>query len=35
MGSRGGFPGLPLELTCPDKHFTLLNRKSKKIAFLR
>ena len=33
-GSGAGFPGIPLSIFFPDRHFTLIERSSKKTAFL-
>lgn len=35
LGSGGGFPGIPLAVALPDLAFTLLDAKTKAIAFLR
>ena len=34
VGSGAGFPGLPIAITCPDIHVTLLDSVGKKTAFL-
>ena len=31
LGTGGGFPGLPLAICCPDKHFFLLDSVAKKL----
>lgn len=34
IGSGGGLPGIPLAITFPDAHFTLIERMSKRCTFL-
>ena len=34
LGSGGGFPGIPIAITCPDKQVFLIERKQNKAAFL-
>src|SRR5262245_45671664 len=34
VGTGGGFPGIPLAVACPDKHFTLIDGTQKKIRFV-
>lgn len=34
IGTGAGFPGLPIAITCPNYHVTLLDSTQKKIAFL-
>jgi 16S rRNA (guanine527-N7)-methyltransferase len=34
VGTGPGFPGLPLAITQPDRHFTLLDSNNKKIMFV-
>ena len=35
LGSGAGFPGLPIQLLCPDLQVTLAESQNKKVAFLR
>lgn len=35
VGTGGGFPGLPLAITMPEREFTLLDSNGKKISFVR
>ena len=35
IGTRAGFPGLPLAITEPDRHFVLLDSNNKKIMFVQ
>jgi len=34
VGTGAGFPGLPLAVTNPDKHFTLIDSNNKKVRFV-
>lgn len=34
VGTGAGFPGLPLAIACPDKHFTLIEPIDKRVQFL-
>jgi 16S rRNA (guanine527-N7)-methyltransferase len=34
VGTGGGFPGIPLAVACPQKHFTLIDGTQKKIRFV-
>ncbi|MEM8984405.1 MAG: 16S rRNA (guanine(527)-N(7))-methyltransferase RsmG [Pseudomonadota bacterium] len=34
IGTGAGFPGLPLAIVCPDRHFALLDSVGKKIRFV-
>lgn len=35
VGSGGGLPGLPLAITAPERRFTLIESRAKRVAFLR
>lgn len=35
VGTGGGFPGLPLAIVAPERHFTLLDSNGKKIRFVQ
>lgn len=35
LGTGAGFPGLPLAIACPERHFTLIDATAKKIRFIR
>lgn len=34
VGTGGGFPGIPLAVACPERHFTLIDGTQKKIRFV-
>jgi 16S rRNA (guanine527-N7)-methyltransferase len=34
VGTGGGFPGVPLAVACPQRHFTLIDGTAKKIRFV-
>ena len=34
LGTGAGFPGLPLAIACPQRHFTLVDSTAKKIRFI-
>jgi 16S rRNA (guanine527-N7)-methyltransferase len=34
VGTGGGFPGVPLAVACPERHFTLIDGTQKKIRFV-
>jgi 16S rRNA (guanine527-N7)-methyltransferase len=34
VGTGGGFPGIPLAVACPDRHFTLIDGTQKKVRFV-
>jgi 16S rRNA (guanine527-N7)-methyltransferase len=34
LGTGAGFPGLPLAISCPERHFTLIDATAKKIRFV-
>jgi 16S rRNA (guanine527-N7)-methyltransferase len=34
IGTGGGFPGVPLAVACPERHFTLIDGTQKKIHFV-
>jgi len=34
VGTGGGFPGIPLAVACPQRHFTLIDGTQKKIRFV-
>ncbi|MBB6093121.1 16S rRNA (guanine527-N7)-methyltransferase [Povalibacter uvarum] len=34
IGTGAGFPGIPLAIACPEKHFTLVDSTAKKLKFI-
>jgi 16S rRNA (guanine527-N7)-methyltransferase len=34
VGTGGGFPGIPIAVACPERHFTLIDGTQKKIRFV-